>query len=187
MGSGVQKYVCYAGEVRRQESHLLFSCIFTKIVWRTLLSRAGYNWLQKRNWEEEVHWVVQMAKGRWFKQRGLWPLFNAFVSGVWQQRKRCIFRGNTAAVQNVIAGIWYEVKTKLLSSNLKMERGAEKTAMETIWGMKIKYTVMSIERCSWRNDVSEFHKEPKSPIPICPHCRFRQPKFLAVLYFYFFL
>ncbi|XP_058776993.1 uncharacterized protein LOC131651345 [Vicia villosa] len=108
-------------EAAEDINHLLFSCMITHAIWKSVLE-----WLELEHvplqWKEEITWIERHTKGKGFIHSTLKIAIAETVYGVWMYRNSRIFDANaltnhTKIVRNIIDTILYRgwMRTKYRS------------------------------------------------------------------------
>ncbi|KAH0746257.1 hypothetical protein KY285_007914 [Solanum tuberosum] len=93
-GINVTPECAFCGLHMKTFAHLFFECRITTNIWRWVLQWLGYN-RQSMRWEDEVHWMSQIAKKKCRTAEITSCAFAMVIYKLWQARNNARFQRKT--------------------------------------------------------------------------------------------
>ena len=81
---------CFCKHEQETMDYLFFSCPYSKVIWKLVLSLCGLD-REVLDWEGELKWAVLKLKGKVLLSKVLRIAWSSFIYHIWKERNGKIF------------------------------------------------------------------------------------------------
>ena len=105
---------CFCKHEQETKDHLFFSCLYSKAIWKLVLSLCGLD-REVLDWEGEMKWAVLKLKGKALLSKVLRIAWSSFIYHIWKKRNGRIFGKMEQTAEQIIDHIKLAVRHRLAS------------------------------------------------------------------------
>ncbi|KAI3880019.1 hypothetical protein MKW92_024786 [Papaver armeniacum] len=137
------------------DMHLLFNCCYSVQVWDLLCTLLGIRFINHRDWEVQIQWVVAQFAGP--KSVGTLKKLacNACIYHLWGERNRRIFTQKSVNPEVLFHMVKSDVKLKMASADCAMLDTNENRHLAASWGCVPKFTLPKQITTTWKRPAEE--------------------------------